>query len=97
MRGAIFVRRILAVLTATLLVGCSRSSLGGTVQAQNVAPAITSAQLNSATGQLTVAGSNFGSSPTVTLGSSSASVVSSSGTTAIVTVPSNLNPGSYLL
>jgi hypothetical protein len=84
----------LTLFVLPLAVGCNSTSMG-TAQAQSAALTIFSAQANQSTGQLTINGSNFGTAPTVTLGSSPATVVSSTATTVIVTLPSNLNPGSY--
>jgi len=82
---------------ALTLPGCAKSPLDGPVQAQSLAPEIVSAQVNSSTGQLTIMGSGFGTAPTVQLGSVSPTIVSSTTTTIIVTLPTNLNPGSYRL
>jgi hypothetical protein len=92
-------RSILILWTAvSLLTGCgSWSSSVGAVQAPSAPPAITSAQINYSTEQLTITGSNFGATVTVQLGSLSPAVVSTSATAVIVSLPSSLNPGSYLL
>jgi hypothetical protein len=83
----------LIVAIALSLTGCMQGSPGN-VQAQSSPPVITSAVPNTATSQLTITGSGFGTAPTVQLNAASATVVSSTATTAVVTLP-NLNPGSY--
>jgi hypothetical protein len=88
------VRFVLFLLGAAIVLpGCS--SAGNPVQAQNAPPVITSAQVNTGTGQLTVIGTGFGAAPTVQLGSLFPSVVSGTNTSVVVTSPANLNPGSY--
>src|ERR1700676_5496300 len=86
---------IFFVGVALTLTGCAQSSLKGSVQAQSSPPIIFSAQPNNSTGQLTITGSSFGTAPTVQLGTVFPAVVSSTTTTVIVTLPANLNPGSY--
>src|SRR5271169_6253496 len=80
---------------AIVLSGCSSSGNPPTVQAQSAAPVITSAQVNTAITQLTITGTGFGAAPTVQLGSQFPTVVSGTNTSVIVTLPANLNPGSY--
>jgi hypothetical protein len=89
-------RSILVLVgAAVVLYGCSSSGNSSTVQAQSAAPVITSAQVNTATNQLTITGTGFGAAPTVQLGSQFPAVASSTNTSVIVTLPANLNPGSY--
>jgi hypothetical protein len=89
-------RPLLFIIGAALtLMGCVQSSLEGPVQAQSSPPVIVSAQVNNSTGQLTITGSGFGIAPTVQLGSVFPTKVSSTTTTVIVTLPADLNPGSY--
>jgi hypothetical protein len=88
---------LLLVGAAVVLSGCSSSGNSSTVQAQSAAPVITSAQVNTVTGQLTITGTGFGAAQTVQLGSQFPTVVSSTNTSVIVALPANLNPGSYAL
>lgn len=88
------------ISVGAILAGCSSSGGGsnnGTVQAQSAAPVITSAQLINGGTQLAISGTSFGSSPTIQLGSLSTTVVSSSATSAVITLPGNINSGSYSL
>lgn len=82
---------------ALALTGCAQSSFKGPVQAQSLPPVIVSAQVNNSTGQLTITGNNLGTASTVQLGNVFPTIVSSTTTTVIVTLPANLNPGSYRL
>jgi IPT/TIG domain len=82
---------------ALILAGCSKSSLTGPVQAQSSPPVIVSAQVSGSAGQLTITGSGFGTAPAVQLGTAFPEVVSSTPNTVIVTLPTNLSPGSYAL
>src|SRR6202035_3039666 len=88
---------IFFVGVALTLPGCAQPSLNGPVQAQSLAPQIVSTQVNTSTGQLSIMGSGFGAAPSVQLGSVFPTIVSSTTTTVIVTLPTNLNPGSYRL
>jgi len=82
---------------ALILAGCSKSSLTGPVKAQSSPPVIVSAQVSGSAGQLTITGSGFGTAATVQLGTAFPEVVSSTPNTVIVTLPTNLSPGSYAL
>jgi hypothetical protein len=73
---------------------------GSSLRAATPAPAIVSAVINTATNQLTVAGSNFipaSTSPTVTLDGKSLVLVSSTNTTVVAKLPTTaLTAGNYL-
>ena len=86
---------LLLVGAAVALSGCSSPGNSSSVQAQSGAPVITSAQVNSGTGQLTITGTGFGAAPTLQLGSLFPTIISSTNTSVIVESPASLNPGSY--
>lgn len=87
----------LLVVAALSLTGCGGSIINWTTQAQSTPVVIISSVPSSSTNQMTITGTGFGTAPTVELGSVSPTVVSSTTTAVVITVPAGLSPGSYAL
>jgi hypothetical protein len=80
----------ITILAAILLCACGQLSAGNP-------PSIATASINSTTNQLIIQGQNLTPSPTVTLGVIQLTVVTSTATKIVASVPANLAPGAYLL
>jgi hypothetical protein len=87
--------RIFFISAALGLVGCAQSPLKWPVQAQSSPPVIVSAQVNSSAGQLSITGSSFGAAADRATRVYVSDDSQQHTNTMIVTLPANLNPGTY--
>lgn len=88
----------LAIALLLPVAGASVFSLAQSAQRPLAKPVINSVSANFQTGQITIVGTNFGTvSPTVKIDALTASVVSFSSTSVVVTIPSGVSTGTYLL
>jgi IPT/TIG domain len=91
-------RATLAFFLALPCVGASTLCLAQVQQPQTAKPVIVSATADFQANQLTITGTNLGTTqPTVTLDGQATTVVSFSNTSVVATLPNGIAPGAYLL